>query len=138
MGRPVPTPTWLTAPFWEAARNGELTVQQCLDCAAYIFRPEAACTACLGPNLQWRVSSGRGTVHSFTICEVGGVTTTMHPDAEIPYVVSVVEMAEGWHMMSNIIGCDVHDVVTGLAVRVAFVDYGDMRIPFFRSLLEDA
>src|SRR6185503_20313055 len=31
-GRPVPTPTPEMAPFWEAARRGQLVVQRCRAC----------------------------------------------------------------------------------------------------------
>ena len=66
-GRPLPEPSWLTRPFWDAAAEGRLIVQQCLDCRSYIFRPEAACKKCLSENWNWTESTGTGTVHSFSI-----------------------------------------------------------------------
>jgi uncharacterized OB-fold protein len=43
----------------------------------------------------WRVSSGLGTVHA---------TTTAHPRRGEPYDVSLVELDEGFRMMSRVAG----------------------------------
>jgi uncharacterized protein len=123
--RPLPTPSWLTAPFWAAAGEGRLIVQRCTECAAYVFRPQYACTRCLSTDLEWVDSSGTGTLHSFSI-----VKRPAYPELPEPYVVIVVQMDEGWSMMSNLIDCSVADVRIGMALRVAFRDVGGMSLPF--------
>jgi uncharacterized protein len=123
--RPLPKPTWLTEPFWEAAKNGRLIVQRCSDCGSYIFRPQFACTHCFSTDLNWVEASGRGVINSFS-----AVRRPAYPELPNPYVVVVVEMAEGWYMMSNIIGCMVDDVHIGMRVVVKLIHYGDVALPF--------
>lgn len=117
--------SWLTEPFWDAAEQGRLIVQRCRQCGLYVFRPQYACTRCLSTDLEWVASSGTGSVHSFSI-----VTRPAYPELPVPYAVVVVEIDEGWFMMSNLINGTVDDVRIDRRVRVAFRDCGGMTLPF--------
>jgi hypothetical protein len=125
--RPVPVPTWLTEPFWQAAREGRLLVQRCAACGTYVFRPQYACTTCLSTELEWEQSAGTGTLHSFSV-----VRRPAYPELPVPYVVVNVEMDEGWFMMSNLIGCTVDEVAIGLRVAVSFQECNGLSLPFVR------
>jgi hypothetical protein len=125
---PVPRPTAVSAPHWSGGKNGELRVQQCDGCARYVFNPAPVCPFCTSTDLTWRTSSGRGSVHTMTT-----VHRAPTPGVETPYVVVVVAMEEGWHMLSNIVGCDPADVHIDMPVRVDFVDVSDeVALPVFR------
>ena len=91
---PLPRPTPISKPFWEACKQGRLMVQQCGDCGAYTFIPQPCCGACTSENLEWVESSGRGTLYSFST-----VYRPQQPVFETPYTVVVVEMEEGYHML---------------------------------------
>jgi uncharacterized OB-fold protein len=54
------------------------------------------------------------------------------PAFEVPYAPIVVDMDEGWQMLSNLVGCDHADVAVGLAVAVEFhpLESG-FRLPYF-------
>ena len=127
--RPLPTPTWLTEPFWDAAREGCLVVQRCTDCGEYVFRPHFACTRCLSDRLDWVQSKGTGIIDSFSI-----VKRPAFPELPAVYAVVSVKMHEGWFMMSNAIDCEVSDVKVDLPVRVAFRDVGGMSLPFVEPM----
>jgi hypothetical protein len=63
--------------------------------------------------------------------------TTVHraptPGVEVPYVVAVIELEEGWHMLSNVVGCAPGEVRIDMPVRVDFVDVSeDVSLPVFR------
>jgi len=127
-GIPLPRPTELSRPHWEGCRAGALLVQRCRDCGAYVFIPQPVCTACFGPRLDWVRSSGRGTVYSFT-----RVYRPPRPAFEVPYVVAIVELEEGWYMLSNIVDCDVDDVAVGMPVEVSFRPMSEeISLPMFR------
>lgn len=123
--RPLPTPSWLTEPFWDAAGRGTLVVQRCVSCHRLVFRPEYACPRCLDTTLEWVEASGKGAIHSYSIVR-------HRPSALFPptYVVVCVEWEEGWHMMSNLVGCDDVDVCIGLQVQVQFHRVGWLHLPF--------
>lgn len=124
--RPLPKPTSLTEPFWQATKEGRLLTQRCAGCGKFVFRPEMACPGCFGSDLEWVESSGRGEVYSFSI-----VHRAPSPAFEVPYVVAIVELEEGWHLLTHVVGCEPDEVRVGLSVRVSFVDCGEVALPFF-------
>ena len=63
----VPGMTELTAPYWEAAREGRLVVQECQSCGRLSHPPLPACPHCHGRDLGWREVSGTGTVYTCTV-----------------------------------------------------------------------
>jgi uncharacterized OB-fold protein len=126
--RPLPVPTARSAAHWTAARNGELLVQRCATCGRFVFIPAPCCPYCFGGQLDWVRSSGRGEVHTFTI-----VWRAQVPAFEVPYVVAIIEVEEGWHMLSNIVDCPVEQVRIGMPVQVAFERASDeITLPVFR------
>jgi uncharacterized OB-fold protein len=128
--QPLPVPTAWSAPHWEGCRNGELLVQVCSDCQAYVFPPEEACTRCLSTHLVWSRSSGLGRIHTYTI-----VWRSQQPSFHTPYVPAVVELEEGWYMLTNIVGSRPEDVQIGLLVEVTFEQVSDeIALPKFRPL----
>ena len=115
--KPLPRPTAASLPFWEAAKRHELQIQQCGSCGAHIFYPREVCPGCLSSNLQWIKVSGKGTVYSYTIAEA-----PTHPafTEDVPYVIAIVELAEGPHLTTNITGCKPGEVRVGMPVVATF------------------
>ncbi len=79
------------APFWEYARQGELRVQACADCAEPRFPPRPCCPHCQSFASEWRPVSGRGRVWSYVVPH-----PPLLPDyaERAPYNVIVVELAD--------------------------------------------
>jgi uncharacterized OB-fold protein len=128
---PIPLPTPETRPFWEAARRHELCLQRCTACAEYLFYPRAVCPRCLGTDLEWRRVSGRGTLHTFTVVHRGARGFPLGP----PYVLAIVELAEGPRLMTNLVGIapDPAAFSIGMPVEVVFEDVTDqVTLPRFR------
>lgn len=110
-----PVPSELTHPFWKAARSGQLVRQLCATCATSFFTPQICCPRCLSEKWSWAESSGLGRVYSFTICH-----RAPEPGFDPPYVLAIVDLDEGWGMLSNVVGCDPHEVFTGMRVQVGW------------------
>jgi len=87
---------------------GKLAYQYCRDCSATVFYPRVLCPFCGGTALEWRVSSGRGTVYS---------TTTVYHRRETSYNVALIDLEEGFRMMSRVEGILSEEVRIGMAVR---------------------
>jgi uncharacterized OB-fold protein len=113
----LPQPTPVSAPYWQAAREGRLVVQRCDDCAHAQLYPRMLCTRCGSERLGFRDASGRGRVKSFTVIR-RAVSAAYEPD--VPYVVALIELAEGPTLMSNVVGCAPESVRIGAPVRVRF------------------
>ena len=126
---PVPftPPSLVSAPFWEGVAAGELRYQRCADCGSAVFNPAPVCRTCTSTNLGWEVSAGRGSVYSWTICH-----RPMSPAFTTPYAPVIVDLDEGFQMLSNLVECDTDDVEVGLRVEVLFHPNGDRSIPYFR------
>jgi hypothetical protein len=127
-GIPLPRATDLSRPHWEGCREGRLRVQRCARCGAHVFIPRPFCPECLSDALEWVDSSGRGRVYSFTV-----IHRPQRPEYEVPYAVAIVELEEGWHMLSNLVDCEAEEVEIGMAVEVTFRRMSDeVALPFFR------
>ena len=113
--RPVPGPD--TAPFYEAARRGELRFQKCSSCGAFRHYPQPVCSSCLSRDFSWELSTGRGVVYSWTI--VYGPTLPAF-EAKLPYNVVDVLMDEGVHFISEVVDCPPSEVEAGLEVEAVF------------------
>ncbi|MBW2425167.1 MAG: Zn-ribbon domain-containing OB-fold protein [Deltaproteobacteria bacterium] len=127
-GIPLPHPTALSRPHWEGCREGVLRVQRCRDCGTYVFIPQPCCTSCLGEDLEWVESSGRGTLYSYTV-----VHRPQQPSFEVPYTVVIVELEEGWHMLSNLVDCQADEIEIGMPLEVVYHEMSDeITLPLFR------
>lgn len=128
-GRPSPT----TLPFWEATAEGRFLIQRCGACRAAIFYPRPSCPQCGGQELGWEDASGRATVHTFSIAR-RPTHPKFTPDGD--YVVAIVELAEGPHVTTNVVGCAPEDVHIGMAVQLTFDEVGEdgYALPLFRPV----
>jgi len=120
--RPLPQPTPITQPFWDAAREHRLSMQRCRSCEKFVFYPRPLCSHCGSDDLEWRDLSGRATVYSYTIAR----RATARPfEPDVPYVIAIVELDEGPRMTTNIVGCPPEDVRIGMPVLAHFEDASD-------------
>ncbi|MDX6284878.1 MAG: uncharacterized protein QOG53_363 [Frankiales bacterium] len=135
MSEPKPRPAPRLEPesetYWAAAKDGRLVVQRCESCGHHQFYPRAHCLQCRGP-VAWVEVSGRGTVYSYTVIRQNFSRSFKHL---IPYVVALVDLAEGPRLMTNVVGCDPRDVRIGAPVQVRFEPVSDeVALPLFELL----
>ena len=129
---PLPRPTALSKPHWEGCQKGVLRVQRCKDCGEHVFIPEPLCTNCASQNLEWVDTTGRGTVYSYTV-----VHRPQRPEFQVPYTVAIIEMEEGWYMLTNLVGIEPEAVKIGMPVEVAFEKMSEqITLPYFRPARE--
>ena len=83
---------------------------------APVFHPRLVAPGIGGSNLEWRVSVGNGTVYA---------TTTLFRRGEAPYNVALIDLDEGFRMMSRVEGIEPAKVAIGMRVRVRFVPAGE-------------
>ena len=125
---PLPRTTAISRPFWDACRRHQLMVQRCDACGCFIFIPQDFCRHCLSQDLTWVPSSGRGRVYSYTV-----VWRPQTPAFPVPYVVAIIDMDEGYQMLSNVVGCPTETVFIGMPVEVVFEDASpEISLPKFR------
>jgi uncharacterized OB-fold protein len=124
-----------SAPWWDGIAQGELRYQLCYDCDSAIFYPRSLCPECFSSRLIWKVAAGGGTVYAFTVVH-------RSPDrrlaTEVPYVLALVDVDEGFRMLSRLIDATPGEVKVGQRVRLTFYNSPDGRnLPCFRMVLID-
>ena len=72
-------------------------------------------------NLEWRVSKGLGTVHA---------TTVVHAKDTKPYNVALIDVDEGFRMMSRVEDIDPMQVKIGMRVRVRMFPGDEKQPPY--------
>lgn len=102
--------------------EGKLGFQLCRGCGAAVFYPRVLCPACGSGTLEWRSSSGRGTVYA---------TTAVHRRDAEPYNVALVDLDEGFRMMSRVEGVSAKEVGIGARVVLRVRREGDEPVAVF-------
>lgn len=126
---PMPASNADSAPYWEAARDGKLVLQQCAACGLKRFPPRHFCPTCWSEQTNWVEACGRGTIH--------GVTTVRRAPSQafrdkVPYVVALVDLEEGPRMMTNIVGPNAEQAHIGQPVDVTFEMRDGGAVPQFK------
>ena len=125
-GIPVPRPSRVSQPYWDAARRGELVFQRCGACGVTPPRPVAVCGACGGRDVVWEKSSGLGALYSWTV-----VWRPQHPSFRIPYAPAVMAVQEGWWLLTSVVGCTAESLKEGMGLEVVFHPAGaDIWLPY--------
>jgi uncharacterized protein len=129
--RATPVITDLTQPFWDAAREGRLSIQRCGDCAYYNHPPKPQCDRCQSSNLTFEEVGGHGTIWTYTVMHQKSVAG--FEDA-VPYLTALIELDDQPMLLvvTNLPGVTPTDVRIGDRVRVTFEPLeGDMALPQF-------
>jgi len=79
-----------------------------------VFRPR------VGDDVQWRVSAGRGTLYA---------VTAVHPRDREAYNIVLVDLDEGFRMMSTVVGGG--EVAIGARVAVTWREGDHAPVPVF-------
>src|ERR1700719_5061467 len=110
MARTIPSPlvSVENEAFWNAAKEGRFTIPICVACGKAHWYPRAICPFCASDKVEWRETSGKGTIYTFSVMR----------RVKEPYIIAHVKLAEGPTMLTNIVACDADDVQIGQAVTV--------------------
>lgn len=119
-------------PYWTGGADGHLLIRRCSDCARWVHPPAAACPGCGGQTVPQPVS-GRGSIFSFTVNE-----QQFHPDVPPPYDIAIVVLDEqdDLRVITNIVGCELDELVVGMPVQVAFEQHGEVFVPLFEPVTD--
>ena len=88
--------------------KGELAYQFSPEANRAVFFPRVLCPFTGSDKLEWRVSKGRGTVYS---------TTVVYPAEGSPFNVALVDVEEGFRLMSRVEDIAPDAVKIGMRVK---------------------
>ena len=124
--KPIPRPNGDTERFWEACNEDRLIYQNCKSCGHAQFYPRSACVKCESIKLEWLEAEPIGIVHTFTV-----VNRAPSPGfrSEVPYVLALIDLVDGFRMMMNVVDCDPLEVTIGKQVRVIYEQRAAQKVP---------
>ncbi len=117
--------------FWKGCDEGYLSFQRCANCAHLNWFPRTFCSNCSSSDLRWERGSGRGTVAEATL-----VLRPLNDSFrdEVPYILAMVALDEGYSMISRVVGDNLDQVRTGDKVQVSFVATTGHSLPVFEKV----
>jgi len=134
--KPLPLLTKLSKAFYEGCKENKLLYQQCKDCGEVVFFPKELCSNCMSHNLEWLESRGKGKLYTFTVTYAGAPPAFT---ADGPYVLAIIEMDEGFRLMSNVVDCDFTKLSCNMPVEVVFDPVTpEITLPKFRPVEREA
>ena len=95
--------------YHDGLRNGLLVYQYSLEAGKAFFPPRVVCPYSASDRFEWRESSGRGTVYSFS---------SVRGREQPSYAVALIDVDEGFRMLSRINNATGEDVAINARVRI--------------------
>ncbi|MGA0839655.1 MAG: Zn-ribbon domain-containing OB-fold protein [Pseudomonadales bacterium] len=130
LAKPLPPVDAQSRHYWEACNTGRLLLQNCVSCGHVQHYHRIMCSQCNAFELTDLEAIGTGTVKSFTVIR-RAVSAAF--DADVPYVVALVALAEGPVLMTNLVESPWEQIVIGAAVELTFERRSDtINLPQFR------
>ncbi|WP_069165461.1 bifunctional MaoC family dehydratase N-terminal/OB-fold nucleic acid binding domain-containing protein [Nocardia altamirensis] len=127
--RVKPLVSWDTEFFWEGTKAGELRIQRLPD-GSLRHPPIPAVWKDKSEQTDYVVAAGQGTVFSYVVHHAPKV-----PGRQLPFVVALVELAEGVRMLGELRGVEPAEVRVGLPVQVEFEKLDDdATLPVWRVI----
>jgi uncharacterized OB-fold protein len=128
---PVPNPTHITRPFWDAAREHRLVLQRCSGGHTFYYA-RSHCPICLSHELEWVEASGRGRLYSYTVARR---PQSAEFAEDVPYIIAAITLAEGPRMTSLLVEADPDHVEIDGEVEVTWQDVeGQTAMPYVRPV----
>lgn len=127
MSYPLPEPTPLSQPYWDALAEGQLVYQHCRRCKHAWLPARSECPECLESDWEWIPASGRARVVSWVVFH-----HAYHEafKSRVPYNVTLVELDEGPRLLTNIVNPE-KGIEVGRAVTLAIEREQDFALARF-------
>lgn len=106
--------------YLEGLSRGALVYQHCNACDRAVFYLRPCCPACGSADLELRDSQGLGTLYS----------STQVYDKEQNYNLVLVDLDEGFRMMSTIVDCETPSIGARVKAHVEHNHGADPRVVF--------
>jgi uncharacterized OB-fold protein len=120
--RLLPEPDQISQPFWDGLHQHRLLLQTCSDCGAVRHYPRPVCDQCYSMDYSWTETSGRGTVHSWTVSHHAFHFSFKK---DLPMVLALIDLEEGVRLNCRLTGIEPENLRAGLQVQVKFDDVTD-------------
>ena len=117
--KPLPHPNADNKFFWDGCKEHKLLFQKCRNCDLVRWPPSIICPNCYSNDIEVIEATGKGKIYTYAVYH-----QAYHPgfEGEVPYITAVIELEEGPHYLSNIVGCEPDKVCCDMPVEVVWED----------------
>ena len=113
--------------FYNHCEKGELMFVECSICGSRFGAPREICAKCGSKEVKWNKSEGEGTLLSYTIIHV----PPPEFKDETPYPVGIVELNEGFRLLSLIKGAILEEIKIGMKLKAGFEKHERKEWPYW-------
>ncbi len=106
--------------FTEALKEGKFLGLKCHQCGSYTAPPQKVCSQCHSEDMETVELSRQGKVRTFTVIHVAA------EGYQAPYIVALIELAEGPWVTANIININPEKATMDIIGRQGEIDYQDV------------
>lgn len=126
--KPVPIPDTDSKIYWQGVNDNKFLFQRCRNCGKAQFYSRNVCSHCQSASLDWEEATGEGKIFSFSVVHRAPISSFK---GNVPYVVALVELDEGFRFMCNVINCNPSDVRLDRSIKVVYEtrEGSDQKIP---------
>ncbi len=126
---PIPEPTPVSQPFWDALARHRILVQYSPSLQRHVFYPRTLAPGTLADDLEWREIDGAATLYTFTIAR----RPTGPPWAGgPPQVLAVVQWDAGPRFSTELVDAEPSQIHIGMRVEPVFYDLPDTGITLLK------
>lgn len=120
--------------WWQAIQNHRLVINTCGTCGRNSLYARAFCPHCWSEDVTLSPASGRATLYTWSVIHQNAAPFDTHT----PYVVAMVDLAEGPRLMTVIEDCPVENLRAEMELTIAFRGDDDgFTVPVFRPAAND-
>ncbi|MDP2918874.1 MAG: Zn-ribbon domain-containing OB-fold protein [Dehalococcoidia bacterium] len=130
--KPLPQPNADDKFFWDGCKQHRLLFQKCLKCGLVRWPPSILCPDCYSHDTEVIESKGSGELYTWAVYH-----RPYHPGfaGELPYITAVIELTEGPHFLSNMVGCKADDLKCDMPVEMVWDDITpEFSLPKFKPV----
>jgi uncharacterized OB-fold protein len=128
MGHADPSPE--TLEYWRGVARSELLIKQCAGCERHHHPRRILCYDCGSDDMRWVPSAGTGEVYTFSTVHRAPTDALQ---AEAPYTVGILKLAEGVFFFARLSPADGSGVAVGAPAELDFEEVGAHGVlPVFR------
>jgi len=93
---------------------------QCDSCQAVVFPQRLVC-GCGSTSFTEKQMQGAGKIETFTVIRTTAANENIDiPARSAPYILAIIQLAEGPRLTAEVVDCDVEEVHIGSAVESVF------------------
>jgi hypothetical protein len=127
--RPMPVPTPISQPFWDALAEHTIRIQYSPSAQRYVFYPRILAPGTLADDLEWRQISGAAALYSYTVAHR---PVAPHFADAVPHIIAVAQWDEGPRFATEIVNADPAGLRVGMRIQPVFVDVPEEGITLLR------